>query len=1108
MKGDFTRFSHDPSKRYTGVLMQQGRVQVDADWNEQLEIQQGRERRTNVDVIGEAGLAWSEDPHHALDSFAISASGSRLLVAPGVAYVDGLQVELELENARALNLTAQPWLPDYTLPTTAGRYVVYLDVWERHVDAVEESGIREVALGGPDTATRKQLVWQVRLLQVGGGVATRTNVLADASWKKLVAGPTGTLKVRTTGGGDEGDPCEVPEEGGYSGLENQLYRVELHDGNFRISNGAFETVSDPPSFLWCRENGSISTAWTGEGAISSTGQKTLSVSSTGRDENLGFKVGQWVELTDRERELKGQKGTLVRLSAVDESTLTIDTTTATGPVDLASFSDTPRVRRWSSAGLAGAEAVTEVDVSDAEGDWVQLRDVDGLFEGIEVQFDTDATYRAGDYWMIPARAISGEIGWPSGQALPPHGPVHHHLMLAIVERNATTRRWSVLKDLRERVVPLAEQIHLFLEGGDGQSGLPGAWLRAPLRVGVSNGLWPVPGAKVRFTLERPTGSTLGGGEIQEVAKLSSGLYDPDLAPTALTAHTAVEVETDTAGVAQVWWRLGEDDGSEAFLKQRVKVELLSTHVNYGSSAEPLHLVAHFVANPSVARDVAWDGDCPNLSEAETVTEAIDTLCHNVVLSYVAGDGQSGLAGALLPVPLTVRVGNGDWGAANVRVRFEIVVAGEGGLDFRATAPSGSWADRGTLGPTTPTTAPYASATVSTDAEGYASLHLRLGTKATLREQQVRVTMLDQDGNPDGVQLIFNAAILSSHGVTHAASCEHLASAKTVFEALERLCRNPSLSYVAGEGQDATAGAVLPIALRARVSNGLWPVEGALVQLEILNQHAFGSHLSVREAGMLYSTHPSQGLGRTPSSGSYSNVWYDKMNVKSDANGEVLCQWMLGTYGGLEVQRVRATLLDADGNATNNHLIFSAQLVNRPAPTQVLTGRTAAKDLPRGGSLQWSTWQGFRFPNFLQEVPSSFDADTWSPTVDVEMEFPLLYRAGEGDAAGTLYGCNWIRFQGTISGATNNTLVWTLNRDSTLEAWFRAFRAGMATLGRDRALLRVTLHPSLMPEHLGRGSYDIESRYWLLLDPYDPTTPGLTTFDPRHFLAVPKVLRPS
>ena len=38
MKGDFSRRTFDEKKHYRRVLMQQGRVQLDSDWNEQIDI--------------------------------------------------------------------------------------------------------------------------------------------------------------------------------------------------------------------------------------------------------------------------------------------------------------------------------------------------------------------------------------------------------------------------------------------------------------------------------------------------------------------------------------------------------------------------------------------------------------------------------------------------------------------------------------------------------------------------------------------------------------------------------------------------------------------------------------------------------------------------------------------------------------------------------------------------------------------------------------------------------------------------------------------------------------------------------------------------------------
>jgi len=89
----------------------------------------------------------------------LPAAARDLAVSAGRIYVDGVLCE----NERATRYLAQPDLPQPPVPATPGRYVVYLDVWERHLTALERPELREVALGGPDTATRTQTVWQLRL---------------------------------------------------------------------------------------------------------------------------------------------------------------------------------------------------------------------------------------------------------------------------------------------------------------------------------------------------------------------------------------------------------------------------------------------------------------------------------------------------------------------------------------------------------------------------------------------------------------------------------------------------------------------------------------------------------------------------------------------------------------------------------------------------------------------------------------------------------------------------------------------------------------------------------------------------------------------------------
>ncbi|MFI5101342.1 MAG: DUF6519 domain-containing protein, partial [Actinomycetes bacterium] len=55
-------------------------------------------------------------------------------------------------------------------PAAGDRIVAYLEVWERVVTAIEDPGIREVALGTIDTSVRTQLMAQVKLAPLSNAV--------------------------------------------------------------------------------------------------------------------------------------------------------------------------------------------------------------------------------------------------------------------------------------------------------------------------------------------------------------------------------------------------------------------------------------------------------------------------------------------------------------------------------------------------------------------------------------------------------------------------------------------------------------------------------------------------------------------------------------------------------------------------------------------------------------------------------------------------------------------------------------------------------------------------------------------------------------------------
>src|SRR3954466_3984888 len=101
MKGDFTRFTHDPLKHYTQVLRQQGRVDLDADPNEQVQIDEHLSTTETIDVVGRTGY-----PRY-LGGFEVTdAGGGELAIGFGRMYVDGILCENEAIDAPVASFPA------------------------------------------------------------------------------------------------------------------------------------------------------------------------------------------------------------------------------------------------------------------------------------------------------------------------------------------------------------------------------------------------------------------------------------------------------------------------------------------------------------------------------------------------------------------------------------------------------------------------------------------------------------------------------------------------------------------------------------------------------------------------------------------------------------------------------------------------------------------------------------------------------------------------------------------------------------------------------------------------------------------------------------------
>lgn len=447
MATDFSRVRLNPFLDFAGVELKQGGVLLDADANELVAIVDRRLRALASDVLGRATVSSTT-----VDAFKITVSGTALLIGRGRLYVDGLLAEnhgapsndpakklfdslmAEPQFADPIPYTAQPYLPNPPALPTGGRHLIYLDVWNREVTALERPDLVESAVG-VDATSRIQTVWQVRAHapDVGTGTTCATPDADVPGWIDVISPSTGVLTTGTFEVAPVDDPCELPPTGGYRGLENQLYRVEIHNPG---QPGAGAT------FKWSRENASV-----GSRVASMVSGSELELVTLGRDDILSFKTGDWVEILDDVREFSQAAGEMRKVTVV-EATRRIQFTPAlpagmlpgTFPNSAFPNARNLRVRRWDQHG--------RVSRTGPNGTTVQVQDLDAagstgvinvpaatttliLENGVTVAFASTGAkgFKSGDYWVFAARTADASVELLD--RAPPRGIHHHFARLAI-----------------------------------------------------------------------------------------------------------------------------------------------------------------------------------------------------------------------------------------------------------------------------------------------------------------------------------------------------------------------------------------------------------------------------------------------------------------------------------------------------------------------------------------------------------------------------------------------------------------------------------------------------------------------------------------------------
>lgn len=444
MKGDFSKLDFNPADNFTGVLYQQGRVFSDQDGNAEAQIEGHLRTTLAQDAIGSNVAAV---PAAVANSFKVTqaeSDGTNVTVTfkPGRVWADG--VPLQAGGTADLVLQAPYFGPPIQNPMPAVssiaagvRDAVILEVWEEAFSAYQDPAqLIEPALGGVDTTERVKVQFGLKLLRLGPGDDCGNLDLADDfdDKGKLTVTPSASMTIT-------GD-CPIAADGGYSGFEHYLYRIEI----------AAPTTTGA-RFKWSQFNGGL----VGRGVFTSTGATTGTVDIRANNQMINHcgLPGFYLEALKYDP-LVGHWRVVFTADATlpQDDTLSLTNTSGTWP---ASSPNTAFFRLWN-----GIEFISDFPIPSGPAEPNELKD------GIRIAFEANAAgkYTAGDYWAFPVRANGANVdaawiaaNWPNNA--PPRGIHYHRAPLAILNWNGsapiTITAPTQISDCRRVFQPLTKR---------------------------------------------------------------------------------------------------------------------------------------------------------------------------------------------------------------------------------------------------------------------------------------------------------------------------------------------------------------------------------------------------------------------------------------------------------------------------------------------------------------------------------------------------------------------------------------------------------------------------------------------------------------------------
>ncbi len=425
MGGDRARVSHDPSRKWRGLIAQQGRVTVEADWNEAAAIDHDADRLATIEMVGSLG---TPDQGYGVTTGPASGTPGDLTIGPGTIYVGGERLDLDAPVAYStqpdwLDFSTDPlWVPPAVPGADAPpNELVYLLASEQEVSAVEDPALADVALGGPDTMQRQ------RILQHFVRQPTQASTCDDA-WsafvssldaqglqfdaKSMMIWSAAGLQVSFTTAPGPPSPCQPVATGGYLGAENQMIRVMV----------ASVDSTGVPTIVWGFDDASFLYQVTAATFDPGSGNTTITLASAPVDSFHYPVAGQAVELLRDAAALidagnaaapagyiASPSGFVTPVATSYDPTLKQLVISGQPPADYLTAA-TPQLylRVWQSTVAAPGKTATQLGTT-----------------GVEVTLTSDTTFHVGDFWCFAVRPLQSAIVYPARYLeapQPPAGP--------------------------------------------------------------------------------------------------------------------------------------------------------------------------------------------------------------------------------------------------------------------------------------------------------------------------------------------------------------------------------------------------------------------------------------------------------------------------------------------------------------------------------------------------------------------------------------------------------------------------------------------------------------------------------------------------------------